>query len=165
MALGDVEGLPALPPTILCSHCYVIFPHFKAKKVHRNEEALHYAARLSSDQDFVEEFVAYRVWSLAHGWDLGEVRPRRMLMLGYQTVRSLGFAIDLRGQDATAFVREVESEAIKIVGKYVPKTDMLRIWDIHDSNIRLNQVFELNSLPYSPYLEGDTADAGDNRGK
>jgi hypothetical protein len=29
----------------------------------------------------------------------------------------------------------------------------------------LNRVFELNSLPYSPYLEGDSADAGDDRGK
>jgi hypothetical protein len=25
---GDVEGLPSLPPAILCSHCYVAFPRF-----------------------------------------------------------------------------------------------------------------------------------------
>jgi hypothetical protein len=61
--------------------------------------------------------------------------------LGDQMVRSLAFAIDLWEQDATAFVREVESEAIEIVGKYVPKTEMLRSWDIRDSNIRVNQVF------------------------
>jgi hypothetical protein len=41
-------------------------------------------------------------------------------------VRSLAFAVDLRGQDAAAFVREVEAEAVKIVGKYVPKTEALR---------------------------------------
>jgi hypothetical protein len=29
----------------------------------------------------------------------------------------------------------------------------------------LNWVFELNSLPYGPYPEGDSADAGDDRGK
>jgi hypothetical protein len=80
-------------------------------------------------------------------------------------VRSPAFAIDLQGWDATAFVREVESEAIKNVGKYVPKTDMLRSWDIRGSNVRLNQVFELNSLPYGSYPEGDSTDAEDDRGK
>jgi hypothetical protein len=50
----------------------------------------------------------------------------------------------LRGRDATAFVREVESEAVKIVGKYAPKTEMLKSWDIRGSNVRLNRVFELN---------------------
>jgi hypothetical protein len=48
----------------------------------------------------------------------------------------------------------VESEAIKIVGKYVLKTEMIRSWDIRGSNVRLNRVFELNSLWYSPYPEG-----------
>jgi hypothetical protein len=47
----------------------------------------------------------------------------------------------------------------------VPKTGMLRSWDIRGSNVRLNQVFKLNSLPYGPYPEGDSADAGDDRGK
>jgi hypothetical protein len=41
-------------------------------------------------------------------------------------VRSLAFVVDLRGRDAAAFVREVESEAIKIVRKYVSNTEMLR---------------------------------------
>ena len=31
--------------------------------------------------------------------------------------------------------------------------------------MRLNRVFELNKLPYGPYLEEDSADAGDDRGK
>jgi hypothetical protein len=62
-------------------------------------------------------------------------------------------------------VREVESEAIKIVGKYVPKTEMIKSWDIRGSNVRLNHVFELNSLRYGPYPEGDSTDAGDDRGK
>jgi hypothetical protein len=51
-------------------------------------------------------------------------------------------------------VREVESEAIKIVGNYVPKTEMIKSWDIRGSNVRLNRVFELNSFPYDPYPEG-----------
>jgi hypothetical protein len=58
VAPGDVEGLPALPLTILCSHCYVAFPQFKVKKGDQNEEALRDTARLSSDRDLVEEFVA-----------------------------------------------------------------------------------------------------------
>jgi hypothetical protein len=98
------------------------FPQFKVKKGDKNEEALHDAARLSSGRDLVEEFVAYGVWSLAQRWNLGEIRPRPMPSLGDQMVRSLAFAIDLRGRDAAAFVRE----AIKIIGKYVLKTEMLR---------------------------------------
>jgi hypothetical protein len=49
-----------------------------------------------------------------------------MPSLGDHMVRSPTFAIDLRGWDTTSFVGEVESEAIKIVGKYVTKTEMLR---------------------------------------
>jgi hypothetical protein len=26
MALEDIEGVPGLPPSILCSHCYIVFP-------------------------------------------------------------------------------------------------------------------------------------------
>jgi hypothetical protein len=126
MAPGGCRRLPALPLTILCSHCYVAFPQFKVKKGDQNEEALRYAARLSSDRDLVEAFVAYGMWPLVHGWDLGEVRPRPMPTLGDQMVRSLAFVVDLRGRDAAAFVREVESEAIKIVRKYVSNTEMLR---------------------------------------
>jgi hypothetical protein len=36
------------------------------------------------------------------------------------------FTVDLRGRGVAAFVREVESDAIKIVGKYVPKTEMIK---------------------------------------
>jgi hypothetical protein len=74
-------------------------------------------------------------------------------------------AMDLRGRDAAAFVREVEAEAVKIVGKYAPKTETLRSWDIHGSNTRLNRVFELNHLPYGGYPKGDSADIADRRGK
>jgi hypothetical protein len=59
-------------------------------------------------------------------------------------VRSPAFVVDLRGRDMDAFVREVEAEAVKIVGKYAPRTETLRSWDIHGSNARLNRVFELN---------------------
>jgi succinate dehydrogenase/fumarate reductase-like Fe-S protein len=54
VAPDDVEELPTFPPAILCSHCYVAFPHFKVKKADQNEEALRHAARLSSDRDLVE---------------------------------------------------------------------------------------------------------------
>jgi hypothetical protein len=49
-----------------------------------------------------------------------------MSFLGDEMVRSPAFAVDLRGWDAATFVRKVESEAIKIVGKYVSKTEMIR---------------------------------------
>jgi hypothetical protein len=62
-------------------------------------------------------------------------------------------------------VREVEAEAVNIVGKYVPKTETLRSWDIRGSNVRSNRVFELNILPYGPYPEGDSGDTADLRGK
>jgi hypothetical protein len=108
--------LPGLPPAILCSHCYVAFPQFEVAEEDEDEGALRYAARLSSGRDLVEEFIAYRVWPLAHGWTLGEVTPRRMPTLGGQLVRSPAFAVDLRGRNATAFMREVEAGVVKIVG-------------------------------------------------
>jgi hypothetical protein len=52
-------------------------------------------------------------------------------------------------------VREVEAEATKIVGRYVPKTETLQSWDIRGSNVRLNRVFELNRLPYAGYPGDD----------
>jgi hypothetical protein len=60
-------------------------------------------------------------------------------------------------------VREVEVEAARIVGRYVPRTEALRSWDIHCSNVRLNRVFELNRLPYGGYPGDD--DAVVDRGK
>ena len=59
-------------------------------------------------------------------------------------------------------MREAEDEAVRIVGRYVPKTEALRSWDIRGSNVRLNWVFELNHLSYSGY-PGE--DAVDRRGK
>jgi hypothetical protein len=121
----------------------------------------------------VEDFLAYGVWPLAHGWALGEVTPRRMPTLGSQMVQSSALAVDLRGRDAAEFVREVEVEAVKIVGKYVPKKETLRSWDIRGSNVRLNRVFELNHLPYGGYLgglcqrcwpAGETGDVNGRRG-
>jgi hypothetical protein len=113
----------------------------------------------------VEEFIAYGVWPLAHGWALGEVTPRRMPTLGGQMVQSPVFAMDLHDRDAAAFVREVEAEAVKIVGKYVLKMKTLRSWDIRGSNVRLNHIFELNHLPYGGYPEGDCADVAGRWGK
>jgi hypothetical protein len=160
-------------PAILCSHCYVAFPRFEVAKEDKDEGALRYATRLSSGCNLVEEFIAYGVWPLAHGWALGEVTPHRMPTLGGQMVRSPAFAVDLRGHDAVAFAREVEVEAVKIVGKYVPKTETLRSWDILSSNVRLNRVFELNHLTYGGYPgrlcrccwpPGETGDVHDRRG-
>jgi hypothetical protein len=79
---GEVEDLPGLPPTILCSHCYVAFLQFEVAEDYKDEGALRYAARLSSRHDLFEEFIGYGVWPLAHGWVLGEVCPRRMPTLG-----------------------------------------------------------------------------------
>jgi hypothetical protein len=59
-------------------------------------------------------------------------------------------------------VREAEDDAVMIVGRYVPRTEGLRSWDIRGSNVRLNRVFELNCLPYGGYPGEDTAD---RRGK
>jgi hypothetical protein len=74
-------------------------------------------------------------------------------------------AMDLCCRDAAAFVLEVEAEAVKIVGKYAPKTETLKSWYIRGSNTRLNRVFELNHLPYDGYPKGDSADIADRRGK
>jgi hypothetical protein len=162
---GDVEDLPGLPPAILCSQCYVVFPRFEVAEDDEDEGALRYAARLSSGRDLVEEFIGYGLWPLVHAWVLGEVCPRRMPTLGDRLVRSPAFAVDLCGWNSTAFVREVEAEAVKIVGKYVSRMETLRSWDIRGSNVRLNHVFELNSLPYDGYPRDDDADTAVRRGK
>jgi hypothetical protein len=60
---------------------------------------------------------------LAHGWALGEVCPRQMPSHGGKLVRSLAFAMDLHSRDPSAFVREAEDGAVRIVGRYVPKTE------------------------------------------
>jgi hypothetical protein len=159
---GEVEDLPGLPAAVMCSHCYVAFPPFEVAEDDSDEGALRCAARMSGGRDLVEEFIGYGVWPLAYGWALGEVCPRLMPSLGDQLVRSPAFALDLRGRDPVAFVREVEDGAMWIVERYVPKTEALRSWDIRGSNVRLNRVFELNRLPYSDY-PGD--DAVDRRGK
>jgi hypothetical protein len=104
-------------------------------------------------------------WRMAGCWVLGEVCPRQMPTLGQQLVRSLTFSLDLRGRDLAAFVREVEDGAVRIVGRYAPRTESLRSWDIRGSNVRLNRVFKLNCLPYGGYPGDDAAAAGDRRGK
>jgi hypothetical protein len=102
------------------------------------------------------------VWPLARGWALGEVCPRQMPSRGGMLVRSPAFALDLHGRDPAAFVREAEDGAVRIVGRYVPKTEGQRSWDIRGSNDRLNRVFELNRLPYGGYPGQDDVD---RRGK
>jgi hypothetical protein len=80
-------------------------------------------------------------------------------------VLSPAFAIEEWGWDAAAFVREVEAEAVKIIGKYSAKTELTRSWDIRGLNVRLNHVFESNGLRYGPYPKEGSTDGGDERGK
>jgi hypothetical protein len=54
---------------------------------------------------------------------------------------------------------------VRIVGRYASRTEGLRSWDIRGSNVRLNQVFELNRLPYGGYPRDDAVAAADRRGK
>jgi hypothetical protein len=159
---GTVEDHPGLPVAVMCSHHYTTYPQFEVAEDDEDEGALRCAARMSSGRDLVEEFIGYGVWPLVHGWALGEVCPREMPSRGGQLVRSPAFALDLRGRDPTAFVREAEDGAARIVGRYVSRTEGLRRWDIRGSNDRLNRVFELNRLPYGVYPGEDTAD---RRGK
>jgi hypothetical protein len=51
---------------------------------------------------------------------------------------------------------------VRIVGRYMPRTEGQRSWDILGSNDRLNRVFELNRLPYGGYPGQDDVD---RRGK
>jgi hypothetical protein len=88
-----------------------------------------------------------------------------MPTLGQQLVRSPAFSLDLRGRDPTMFIREVEDGAVRIMGRYAPRTEGLRSWDIRGSNVRLNRVFELNRLPYNGYPRDDAAAAADRCGK
>jgi hypothetical protein len=162
VAEGTVEDHPGLPMAEMCSHYYSAYPQFEVAEEDANEGALRCAADLSSGRDLVEEFVAYGVWPLAHGWALGEVCPRQMPSRGGMLVRSPAFALDLHSRDPAAFVREAEDGAVRIVGQYVPKTEGQRSWDIRGSNDRLNRVFELNRLPYGGYPRQDDVD---RRGK
>jgi hypothetical protein len=159
---AEVEDHPGLPAAIMCSHYYVAYPPFEVAEDDENERALRIAARTSSGRDLVEEFIGYGVWPLAHGWALGEVCPREMPSLGGRKVRSPLFALDLRGRDPAAVVHEAEDGAVRIVGRYVPKTEAQRSWDIRGSNDCLNRVFELNCLSYGGYPGEDVVD---RRGK
>jgi hypothetical protein len=155
---AEVEGHLGLPAAIMCSHYYVAYPPFEVAKDDENERALWIAARTSSGRDLVKEFIGYGLWPLAYGWSLGEVCPREMPSLGGRKVRSPLFALDVRVRDPAAVVREAEDGAVRIVGRYVPKTEAQRSWDIRGSNDRLNRVFELNCLPYGGYPREDVVD-------
>jgi hypothetical protein len=81
---------------------------------------------------------------------------------GGRVVRSPAFALNLQNRDPAAFVREAEDGAVRLVGRYVPRTEGQRSFDIRGSNDRLNRVFELNQLPYDGYPGQDDVD---RRGK
>jgi hypothetical protein len=162
VAEGTVEGHEGLLVSEMCSHFYSAYPPFEVAEEDMDEGALRCAAGLSSERDLVEEFVAYGVWPLAHGWALGEVCPRQMPFHGGRAVRSPAFALNLQNRDPAAFVREAEDGAVRLVGRYVLRTEGQRSWDIRESNDRLNRVFELNQLPYDGYPSQDDVD---RRGK
>jgi hypothetical protein len=162
VAEGTVEGHEGLPVSEMCSHYYSAYPPFEVAEEDADEGALRCAAGQSSGRDLVEEFVAYGVWPLAHGWALGEVCPRQMPFHRGRVVRSPAFALNLRNRDPAAFVRDAEDGAVRLVGRYVPRTEGQRSFDIRGSNDRLNRVFELNQLPYDGYPGQDEAD---RRGK
>lgn len=92
------------------------------------------------------------------------MKLRSMPFLKDQMVLSPAFAIDLCGQNGTAFVGEMEAEAVKIDGKYSTKTETPKSWDIRSSNVRLNRVFELNNLWYGPYPKEGSTGVGDVKG-
>jgi hypothetical protein len=77
-------------------------------------------------------------------------------------VRSPAFALNLQSRDPAAFVREAEDGAVRLIGRYVPRTEGQCSFDIRGSNDRLNRVFELNQLPYDGYPGQDDVD---RRGK
>ena len=162
VAEATVEGHEGLPVSLMCSHYYSAYPPFEVAEEDADEGALRCAAGQSSGRDLVEEFVAYGVWPLAHGWALDEVCPRQMPFHGGRVVRSPAFALNLRNRDPAAFVRDAEDLAVRLVGRYVPRTEGQRSFDIRGSNDRLNRVFELNQLPYDGYPGQDEAD---RRGK
>jgi hypothetical protein len=162
VAEGTVEGHEGLPVSEMCSHFYSAYPPFEVAEEDVDEGALRCAAGLSSGSDLVEEFVAYGVWPLPHGWALGEVCPRQMPFHDGRVVRSPAFALNLQNRDPAAFVREAEDGAVRLVGRYVPRTEGQRSFDIRGSNDHLNRVFELNQLPYDGYPGQDDVD---RRGK
>jgi hypothetical protein len=88
-----------------------------------------------------------------------------MPSLGEQLVRSPAFALDLRGRDPAAFVRKVEDGVVRIMRRYVSRTEAVWSWDIRGSNVRLNRVFELNRLPYDSYPGDDAVVDVDRHGK
>jgi hypothetical protein len=51
---GEVEDLPGLPATVMCSHCYVAFPPFEVAEDDEDKGALRCAACMSSGRDLVE---------------------------------------------------------------------------------------------------------------
>lgn len=68
--------------------------------------------------------------------------PLKCVVLNKEVVViSLAFAIALGERDGAAFVNEVDTEAIKIIGKYVEKLELSKSMDIWGCNIRLNRVF------------------------
>jgi hypothetical protein len=126
VSLEDTKGVLGLPPSIMCLHCYIAVLWFKLKKGDKNKDALRRVAMMSNGRDLVEEFIVCGVWPLAHGWDVGVVKLCSMPFLNNRMVLSPAFAIELRRRDAASFVREVEAEAVSIVGKYSARTKMMR---------------------------------------
>jgi hypothetical protein len=97
VAPKDTKGVPTLPPSILCLHCYIALSWFKLKKGDKGEDALRHATRASSDRGLVKEFIACGVWPLSHGWDLGAVKLRPMPFLNNWMVLSSPLPLSYEG--------------------------------------------------------------------
>lgn len=54
VVMKDIEGVPRLPPSILCSHGYVAFPRFEVRKGLRMKTILRRAPKTSSERDLME---------------------------------------------------------------------------------------------------------------
>jgi hypothetical protein len=148
-------------------HHFVVFPQFRLKKGDCDGVAFKWEALVSSDQDLVEEFIVYSAWPLSHGWSVGQIMRRSMPSKEGMEVTSHVFAIELGGRDGPTFVGEVETEACKVIRKYVRKTKLSKSMDIQGCNVLINRVFELNHLPYGLYLEDTAKDIEEtlNKGK
>jgi hypothetical protein len=55
------RGIPRLPPTIMCSPCYIAFSNFKVRKGDVDEDALRRASKMRSGRDLVEELIESRL--------------------------------------------------------------------------------------------------------
>jgi hypothetical protein len=62
----------------MAAHDFVAFPDYVVEEKDSTVSALRRARVMSSDRDFVEEYIACQVWLLSGGWSVDEVIRRNM---------------------------------------------------------------------------------------